>query len=201
MAAQHPDGRSLVGPVVRLDPTVAEDCDELFAVLDDAAVWSSGYGGGPSARPTSPTTWAERIGDHAVRMQYTVRLVEDSALGNAGAVVGTTTLADIFTSDERIHLGWTAYTPSVWATQVNPATKLLVLGHAFDDLGFGRVKIQCDAINDRSAAAIAKLGATREGLMRRHVRRPDGSFRDTLVFSILQHEWPAVAMRLRARIS
>lgn len=200
MAALHPDGRPLIGPIVRLDPTVPADADELFAALDHPAVWASGYGGGPAGRALSSRWWVDDIGDPAVRRQYTVRLSDDSTLGAAGTIVGTTTLGDIFTADERIHLGWTAYTPSVWASSVNPAVKLLILGHAFDDLGFGRVKIQCDAINERSAAAIAKLGATREGVLRRHIRRADGSFRDTIVFSILRDEWPAVAARLRARI-
>ena len=78
-----------------------------------------------------------------------------------------------------------------WGTQVNPECKLLLLGHAFD-CGFGRVKIQTDAVNQRSQAAIAKLGATREGVLRRHTRRADGSFRDSVVFSVLRDEWPAV---------
>ena len=67
-----------------------------------------------------------------------------------------------------MHLGWTAYGPPWWGTSVNPACKLALLGHAFDDCGFGRVKLQTDLINTRSQAAIAKLGATREGVLRRH---------------------------------
>jgi RimJ/RimL family protein N-acetyltransferase len=101
------------------------------------------------------------------RITYVVRLVSDSPLGSAGSVVGTTSLGEIDLVNESVHLGWTAYAPAVWATSVNAECKLLVLGHAFDDCGFGRVKIQTDSINTRSQAAIAKLGATREGVMRR----------------------------------
>jgi RimJ/RimL family protein N-acetyltransferase len=83
---------------------------------------------------------------------------------------------------------------------VNPACKLLLLAHAFDDCGFGRVKIQTDLDNTRSQAAIARLGATREGVLRRHMRRADGTFRDTVVFSLLKDEWPGVRTRLLARL-
>jgi RimJ/RimL family protein N-acetyltransferase len=83
---------------------------------------------------------------------------------------------------------------------VNPECKLLLLGHAFDDCGFGRVKIQTDLINLRSQAAIAKLGATREGVLRRHMRRADGTWRDTVVFSVIVDEWPTVRAGLHARL-
>ena len=77
----------------------------------------------------------------------------------------------------------------------------MLLSHAFDDCGLGRVKIQTDAINSRSQAAIARLGATREGLLRRHVRRADGSFRDTVVFSVVREEWPTIRAGLQARLA
>lgn len=200
MTARMPDGRPLIGPVVRLDPATASDADELFTLLDDARIWAADYSGGPANRPTSPAQCAERIPDRAERIQYVVRLVADSALGSAGTVVGTSSLGDFSLVDERAHLGWTAYAPAVWGTAVNPACKLLLLGHCFDDCGFGRVKIQTDSINTRSQAAIAKLGARREGVLRRHLAKPDGSWRDTVVFSVLVDEWPRVADGLRARI-
>ena len=77
----------------------------------------------------------------------------------------------------------------------------MLLSHAFDDCGLGRVKIQTDAINARSQAAIARLGATREGLLRRHVRRADGTFRDTVVFSVVREEWPVIRAGLQARLA
>jgi RimJ/RimL family protein N-acetyltransferase len=90
---------------------------------------------------------------------------------------------------------------SWWGTAVNPESKLLMLAHCFDDCGFGRVKIQTDALNLHSQAAIARLGAQREGVLRRHTKRADGSFRDTVVFSILRDEWPQVKAGLEARLS
>jgi RimJ/RimL family protein N-acetyltransferase len=99
-----------------------------------------------------------------------------------------------------VHLGWTAYGPRWWGTAVNPACKLALLSHAFDDCGFGRVKLQTDLINTRSQAAMLKLGATREGVVRRDIRRADGSWRDSVLFSILVDEWPAVRAGLQARV-
>lgn len=195
-----------MGAVVRLDPVGPDDADALFAALDDARVYASGYGGGPAGRPADGAGMARVVGEAVAarqrgeRVAYVVRLARDGSLGAAGTVVGTSSLGDVDLANERVHLGWTAYAPSVWGTEVNPECKLLLLGHAFDDCGFGRVKIQTDGWNIRSQAAIAKLGATREGVLRRHMRRADGTFRDTVVFSILRDEWPVVRDGLRARL-
>ena len=134
------------------------------------------------------------------RLAYTVRLVADGALGTAGTVLGTSSLGDPSLPDERIHLGWTGYSPSVWGTAVNPECKLLLLTLCFEVCGFGRVKIQTDVLNTRSQSAIARLGAVREGVLRRHQVRADGTFRDTVVFSILASEWPAAKAGLLSRL-
>ena len=135
------------------------------------------------------------------RRPYVIRLSPGTDLGAAGAVVGTSSLGEWDLHNERAHLGWTAYGPRWWGTAVNPASKLALLSHAFDDCGFGRVKLQTDNLNTRSQAAIAKLGATREGVLRRHKARADGTFRDTVVFSILRDEWPQVRAALEARLA
>jgi RimJ/RimL family protein N-acetyltransferase len=192
---------------VRLDRATVDDAAGLFAALDDERVWAKGYGGGPQGRPADVAGMRDII-DTAVtaaargeRRAFTVRLIGDSPLGAAGTVVGTTSLADWDLVNERTHIGWTAYGPPWWASPVNAECKLLLLTHAFDDCGFGRVKLQTDNLNDRSQAAIARLGATREGVLRRHTRRADGTFRDTVVFSILRDEWPDVRERLLARLT
>lgn len=191
-----PGGKPLIGAHVRLDEAVAADADGIFAALDHDEVWAAGYNGGPAARPTEPDGWRRRIEAAAAdqRVMYAVRLID------GGRIVGTTSLGDSELVHERTHIGWTAYAPDVWSTSVNPECKLLLMTHAFEDCGFGRVKIQTDLINGRSQAAIAKLGATREGVLRRHMLRADGSRRDTVVFSVIVEEWPAVKAGLEARL-
>ena len=202
MPARRPDDRPLVGRTVRLDRTVPDDAEGIFAALDHDEVWAAGYNGGPAARP--PTVDATAQGIDAARAsgraQYSVRLLHDSDLGEAGTIVGTSSLGDFELDDEKTHLGWTAYQPSVWASPVNPECKLLMLSTAFEDHGFGRVKIQTDLINTRSQAAIAKLGAVREGVLRRDKRRGDGSWRDSVVYSVIIDEWPAVRDGLQRRL-
>ncbi|MGZ4592466.1 MAG: GNAT family N-acetyltransferase [Actinomycetes bacterium] len=206
MSATEPDGRPLVGTQVRLDPAAPHDAAALFAALDDDRVWAAGYGGGPAGRPADPAAMRQVLRqavDAAVRRErqaYVVRLVGDR-LGPAGTVVGTSSLGEWDLHHERIHLGWTAYGPAWWGGRVNVECKLLLLGHAFDDCGFGRVKIQTDERNARSQAAIARLGAIREGLLRRHTQRADGTWRDTVVFSVLRDEWPEVRDGLLARLA
>jgi RimJ/RimL family protein N-acetyltransferase len=192
-----PGGTPLVGRHVRLDPSVESDAAGIFAALDRDEVWAAGYAGGPSARPADPDGWTRRIraAVEESRAMYTVRACAD------GRILGTTSLGDTDLAHQRTHLGWTAYDPDVWSTEVNPECKLLLLTHAFDDCGFGRVKIQTDLVNTRSQAAIAKLGATREGVLRRHMVRPDGTTRDTVVFSVIADDWPQVRAGLLARLA
>jgi RimJ/RimL family protein N-acetyltransferase len=122
------------------------------------------------------------------------------AVVDHGAVVGSTRYMAIEPGHRRLEIGHTWYAPSVWATKVNPACKLALLRHAFETLGFNRVELKTDIRNLRSQAAIAKLGATKEGVFRAHMVRPDGSLRDTVYFSIVRDEWPAVRRRLAARL-
>ena len=102
---------------------------------------------------------------------------------------------------ERLEIGWTWLAPSRWRTAANTEAKLLQLRHAFDDLGAGRVALKTDGRNARSQAAIERLGGIREGMLRRHLRMPDGYIRDTVYYSILRYEWPAIRARLEARLA
>ena len=203
MSAAPPTAEPLVGSFVRLDPVQPADAAGLHAVYTDPVVYTQGYIMRPPPADLAETqarVAADVAAREAGRTAYTVRLLGDGALGEAGTTVGTSSLGDLDLASERAHLGWTMYGSRWWGTEVNPETKLLLLAHAFEDCGFGRVKIQTDAVNPRSQAAIAKLGATREGVLRRHTRRADGTFRDTVVFSILRDEWPAVRAGLRRRL-
>jgi N-acetyltransferase len=173
-------------------------------VLADPQVYRHGYvmrSAPAHLAETRAGVAADIAAREAGRTAYTIRLAGDGPLGAAGTVVGTSSLGDVDLANERVHLGWTLYGSRWWGTQVNPEAKLLLLSHAFDDCGFGRVKLQTDAVNHRSQAAITRLGAVREGVLRRHTRRADGTFRDTVVFSILREEWPAVRARLEERLA
>jgi len=199
--AVAPDGRSLVGRTVRLDPASDHDADGLFKALDDDRVWEMGYAS-TSPRPNSAGAWRRLMekGANDERVMYIVRLV-DAGDPRDGRIIGTTSLGDIDVHNEKVHLGWTAYAPDVWGTSVNPECKLLLLWHCFEHCGLGRVKIQTDLINVRSQAAIAKLGATREGVVRRDVKRADGTWRDSVVFSVIADDWSAVKAGLEARLA
>lgn len=178
----------LVGSHVMLSPTVEADADELFTALDEDIVWAHVRG-----RPSGPDdvrTWisaAPSVG----RFAWTVRA--------GGAVVGTTSFLDISPSDGRLEIGWTSYARSAWGTQVNPECKLLLMEWAFEH-GFGRVQLKTDIRNARSQQAIARMGAQFEGVLRRYQRRADDSIRDTVMFSVIVEEWPAVRDGLLARL-
>ena len=202
MSATPPTGDPLVGRFVRLDVMQPTDAEGLHAIYTDPAVYRQGFimRPPPDGLAATQASTAENVAAReAGRTAYTVRLTGEGGLGEAGTVVGTSSLGDVDLDNERVHLGWTMYGSRWWGTQVNPECKLLLLGHAFD-CGFGRVKIQTDAVNLRSQAAIAKLGATREGVLRRHTKRADGSFRDSVVFSVLAQEWPSVRAGLEQRL-
>jgi N-acetyltransferase len=190
-----PDGRPLVGTGVRLELLGDEAVDELYPLLSDPQVYADGYV--MHRRPVSVEDSRALVTSRflvAGRVVYAIRLVD-------GRLVGTSSLLEIDLANESVHLGATLYGRRWWGTAVNPEAKLLLLAHCFDDCGFGRVKIQTDALNTHSQAAIAKLGARREGVLRRHLRREDGTFRDTVVYSILADEWPDVRAGLRARLA
>ena len=125
---------------------------------------------------------------------YAVRRLAD------GKIIGTSSLHDFFPQHRRVELGSTFYHPEARGGVVNPASKGLLLGHAFDS-GIVRVEIITDALNLRSQAAIAKLGAVREGVLRRHKITHTGRVRDTVMFAITDEDWPAVRARLDARLA
>jgi RimJ/RimL family protein N-acetyltransferase len=199
MTALRPPLEPLIGRFVRLDPLLPDDLPALFEAIGQPTVFAGGYGGGPSGYRSTVeefVPWALEYYPFATGNVYGVRLVGGAS---DGILIGTTTLTDFDEANEHAHVGWTAYDPRVWGTAVNPESKLLILGLAFES-GFGRVKIQADALNSRSRSAIAKLGATFEGILRRDRQRPDGTWRDSAVFSILVDEWPSVRAGLEKRL-
>ena len=189
-----PDGCAPAGPWVRLsrvDPDA--DAAELFAALDDDRVWAHLAG-----RPADPASLSGTLRHRADVLGWHQWLVRDA---RDGSVLGMTSYLEVSAADARLEVGATAYAPAVWAGPVNPATKLLVLDLAFEQLGAGRVQLKTDDRNTRSQQAIARLGATPEGVLRRYQRRADGTVRDTVLFSVVAEQWPAVRDGLHARLA
>ncbi len=116
-------------------------------------------------------------------------------------VVGSTRFYDIDLDVPTVAIGYTFHAASVWRSHVNTANKRLMLGHAFDTLGAQSVYFHTSHQNLRSQAAIERLGATRDGILRSHRRHKDGSLRDTHAYSIIANEWPAIRARLDARLA
>jgi N-acetyltransferase len=196
VSAIAPPGTPLVGRFVRLDRMNLDDVPGLHRVFSNPDNYADGYAMSlPSASlAETEATVLDRMAKSEQHVAYTARLVSD------GTVVGSSSIGDVDVEHERAHVGWTMWDRPWWGSAVNPEAKLLMLAHCFEDCGMGRVLIQTDILNEHSQAAIAKLGAQREGVLRRHVRRADGSWRDTVLFSILVDEWPAARARLEDRL-
>ena len=201
--AQWPPPHALAGEHVTLTQFVPDDAPELFTALDHDACWDHVAG-----RPSTAEGYAEALAQapQAGRWAWIVRQADRLGQSDggphrqAGHIVGTTSYLDVSLPDARLEIGHTMYTPSAWATDVNPECKLLLMGWAFDH-GFGRVQLKTDIRNLRSQRAIAKLGATQEGVLRRYQRRADGTVRDTVVYAVTAEEWPGVRERLLARLA
>ncbi|NIJ05874.1 GNAT family N-acetyltransferase [Frigoribacterium faeni] len=190
----------LVGRLVTVAPLTLDDLPELHRAIGRPEVFAGGWGGGAAAYRADYDGWAEFMRGYLLWDSGLVYGVRRTTPGpDAGELLGTTTVGQVDLRCESAHLGWTAYAPEVWGTGVNVETKLLVLGSLFDH-GLGRVQIQADGANERSRAAILRLGATFEGVQRRTQPRADGSWRDTAVYSVLADEWPGVRDGLMRRL-
>lgn len=115
-----------------------------------------------------------------------------------GQLAGSTRYGDIRAAHAGLEIGWTWLHPRYMGTGINRRMKLLLLAHAFKTLDMQRVQLKTDNLNTRSQRAIEKIGAVREGVLRKHQRRQDGTLRDTVMFSITADEWPEVRARLRS---
>jgi RimJ/RimL family protein N-acetyltransferase len=187
--------KTLEGAGVRLEPLTREHFDGLKLAADAPEIWTHvpTSAAGDGFAPWFETAVA--IAGVGKEVVWVVRNLGD------GAIVGSTRYLNIDADNRRVEIGHTWYVPSTWGTFVNPACKLLLLRYAFEDLRLHRVELKTDVLNRRSQAAIAKLGAGREGVFRAHMVRRDGTLRDTVYFSIIREEWAAVRGRLERRLA
>jgi RimJ/RimL family protein N-acetyltransferase len=184
---------TLTGDLVTLEPLSVDHHDELVAAASDGRLWELWYTSVPS-----PETMREDIDRKLAEpttLPFTVRR------NDTGAVVGVTTYLNAEPEVPRLEIGATWTAASAQRTGVNAESKLLLLTHAFDVLGCLAVEFRTHWHNIQSRTAIARLGAKQDGVLRNHKRMPDGSLRDTVVFSILDTEWPAVRSGLRHRLA
>ncbi|MFD6357410.1 GNAT family N-acetyltransferase [Nocardia tengchongensis] len=195
-----PEGATLTGKFVELtaaDPDT--DARELFQALDHARAWAHVPGRPGNVRQLEDTLRQRNTQDDTWHV-WAVRTRQAIGGNPAGSIVGVTAYLDARPHDAGLEIGFTVYTPSVWATTVNPEAKLLLLEYAFDTLRVGRVQLKTDVRNHRSQQAIARLGAQYEGTLRRQFRRSDGTVRDSVLFSITAEDWPQVRARLEHRL-
>ncbi|MBB5937982.1 RimJ/RimL family protein N-acetyltransferase [Streptomyces zagrosensis] len=187
----------LEGRAVRLEPLTLDHVPDLFrAGGDDDEVWRW---------LSSPTPRTEdelrRIVGAQLADEWKEAILFAAVLPDTGRAVGQTSYLDISVRDERLEIGGTWYGREVWRTAVNTEAKLLLLTHAFEELGMSRVQWKTHHLNVRSQQAIARLGAHHEGVLRHHIRMPDGTWRNSVYYSMLADEWPGAKERLRARLA
>jgi len=183
---------TLRGTHASLEPLTTAHLDALCAAAADGALWRLWYTSVPAPEATSK--WIEAALEIRERLGAMPFVVRDNASGN---IVGSTRFFNLDETNRRVEIGHTWYAKRVQRTAINTECKLLLLTHAFETLGCIGVEFRTHWFNHASRAAIARLGAKQDGVLRSHQLMPDGSRRDTVVFSIIDHEWPAVKMHLR----
>jgi len=186
----------LTARTIRLEPLALGHVPGLAAAtLGDEAVWRW-LPAFPADEPELLALVAGALAEAGAGTRYPFAIIDVTS----GQPVGSSSYLDIDPANRRIEIGWTWLASAVWRTSVNTEAKLALLGHAFDTLGFERVAFKTHHNNLRSQQAIARLGAVREGTLRHHMLHRDGTWRDSVYYSILSAEWPAVQARLRARL-
>lgn len=186
--------KTLHGEQVTLEPLTEDHREALRRVAADQDIWTYMPG---SAAGELIDEWFNKILE-VIKNKQEIAFVVRQTSGDD--VVGSTRFLNLAPEHDRLEIGHTFYAKEVWGSKVNPGAKLLLLTHAFEVMGANRVELRCDALNARSRAAIEKLGARFEGILRGHLLLPSGRRRDTAVFAILKSGWPRVRAGLEARL-
>ena len=191
-----PQPLALTGHGVRLEPLIAEHRDALAAAAADGELWRLWFTSVPEPAQTAAYIADALQGQKdGIMLPWVVREL------TSGAIVGCTRYHDIVARADRVEIGYTWYAKRWQRSHVNTACKLLLLGHAFDTLGCGVVGLRTDNFNFASQRAIEGLGAKKDGVIRHHFARRDGTIRDTVLYSILASEWPDVKRHLELRLA
>jgi len=192
----RPQPITLEGYGLRLEPMTPAHADDLGAVAADGRLWELWFTSVPE--PGGVDAYIATALDGQAKghmLPWVVRELE------TGVVAGTTRYHDIVPEIDRVEIGYTFYGKRWQRTHVNTACKLLLFEHGFDGLGCKVVGLRTDNFNYASQRAIERLGAKRDGVIRHHQARRDGTPRDSYMYSVLAHEWPDVRRHLRLRLS
>jgi RimJ/RimL family protein N-acetyltransferase len=191
---KRPERIALAGRHVRLEPIEERHRDDLLAAAaQDPSTFRYLF----VDLSKGASVWPAYLAD-ALRDEYVSWATVDAGSGRA---IGSSRFLDIAPEHDRLEIGWTWIAPSHQRTPTNTEAKLLQLTYAFEELGANRVALKTDLRNERSQAAIERIGGLREGVLREQLRMPDGYRRSSVYFSILAAEWPNVRARLEARLA
>jgi N-acetyltransferase len=191
----HPKPATLEGHGVRLEPLTLEHEKPLMEAAKDGRLWELFFTSVPETENTKRYIEDALKGQERGEMlPWAVRELK------SGAIVGSTRYHDIIPAADRVEIGWTWYAQRVQRSHVNTACKLLLFGYAFESLKCKVVGLRTDNFNFRSQRAIEALGAKKEGVIRHHWPRRDGTVRDSVMYSVLAHEWPDVKRYLEFRL-
>ena len=190
-----PEAITLDGRHVRLEPLSATHLPALIeAGSEDESVFTF--------MATNPYVmgWESWLAEALTGQAKGAYLPWATVLRETGRAIGSSRFGDIEPAHGRVEIGWTWLGKPYQRTAANTEAKLLQMRYAFDDLGATRVAFKTDGRNEQSQRALEGIGATREGVLRRHMAMPDGFIRDTVYYSVLADEWPSVRERLEARL-
>ncbi len=181
----------LAGKLVRLEPLQEAHFEALIRIGADPQIWKHlPVDGSDPARLRQELRTA--LLNRANGTQYPFTIITQ----NSDRIIGATRLFDLFPEHKKLEIGWTWYDPEVWGKGYNTEVKLLLLTYLFEQLRLNRVQLKTRGANHRSSAAIEKIGGVYEGTLRADRIMPDGSVKDTMIFSIVRDEWPATKARL-----
>lgn len=186
---------TLEGRHVRLEPLTLDHVPGIAAAAADGELWKLWYTAVPA--PGEERAYVETALEQRDRQGWCPFVVRDAA----GEIVGSTRYMNVDEKHHRLEIGTTFYAQRVQRTPLNTEAKLLLIGHAFDRLGAIAVEFRTHFMNHASRTAIARLGAKQDGILRNHQIGREGELRDTVVFSILPTEWPAVRANLTLKLA
>ncbi len=184
----------LKGSWIQLEPLNESHKNELYSAAQDESIWTYNSSNALGERFFSWFDKAMKCFQSQQHLPFIVRRLSDAK------IIGSTRYYDINPEHHRLTIGYTWYIPEVWGSHVNPECKFLLLKFAFEDLQVNRVEFVTDSRNSRSRAAIKKIGAIEEGVLRHHMILEDGFIRDTVMFSVIKSDWFQIKLILQSRL-